>query len=641
MFFLTFVNALIIVEKLLLKACQTGMLIVFAENLRSRMPDALLGCQLLKVPINKLDRAKMASVLRTAEAHPEIIVNCEEDDFVRMTMEAATKKWVEIVGSMDYPAECKDSLVFIGGNGKICKPVTTLKNFLTPVNIDELQNNCPILIDTDWFEKLSEFRKKKRTMSDAGWSDESQFIQESKKLETESENVSEPSAPDLNKTLEEFRLQSQQMLMEQRQESDRKMQEMMDHYEKRIQTIQVHQEFVATTTECREKQADQLVAKLEHQLREKDHEQVATKQTVTELQNKVQAFDEEKRTWLVEMAKLRDMIQSQQSVKKEAAQEPSAVEMTFGTVDMDSDEDNVPIHSSPYRRTRKINNLSKGLPTSLGKMGMPVFNPAKQSKIEYLSKFMMLVEDFDSNEDFKVIKQLVYQAFAEDRNFRIQDLTNDDKSTLEKLAKAIIKQDDGDSIDLMKTFETEQLKHGETHLNYLHRMSVLYEFATNFSDQQWKEQHIHAQKIYNKMDDALPQAARSKFRELMMDDRKKGSMTVAKIRGCLETVLLIFGDELKSAMGSQRHVVPMVDAIQSKSKPFPAKKKEVTCWKCGSTGHMKRFCPEKGNGREPKTSGRRGKVQCYSCQGFGHFSAQCPNKKNGQNKWSGETKKDQ
>jgi len=185
------------------------------------------------------------------------------------------------------------------------------------------------------------------------------------------------------------------------------------------------------------------------------------------------------------------------------------------------------------------------------------------------------------------------------------------------------------------------LRHGEMHLNYLHRVSVLYEFATNFTDNDWKQKHVHAQKIYNKIDDSLPAAARSKFRELMMEDRKKSSMTVTRIRECLDTLLLIFGDELKTAMGSQRHIVPMVDAIQSKPKHFSEKKKEFNCWNCGSSGHMKRFCPEMGNNRESKTSGRKGQVQCFSCQGFGHISARCPNKKNGHTKWDRQTKKDQ
>ena len=62
----------------------------------------------------------------------------------------------------------------------------------------------------------------------------------------------------------------------------------------------------------------------------------------------------------------------------------------------------------------------------------------------------------------------------------------------------------------------------------------------------------------------------------MIGDRKASTMTVDKIRACLDTVLLIFGDELKSAMGAQRHVVPMVDAIQSKPKSFPTGSQSLT-----------------------------------------------------------------
>ena len=186
----------------------------------------------------------------------------------------------------------------------------------------------------------------------------------------------------------------------------------------------------------------------------------------------------------------------------------------------------------------------------------------------------------------------------------------------------------------MKSFESEQLRHGETHLNYLHRISVLYQFAASSNDESWKSNHVHAQKIYNKIDDSLPSSARSKFRELMIEDRKKSSMTVEKIRACLDTILLIFGDELKSAMGSQRHVVPIVDAIQSTAKQYSDKKSAVKCWKCGRLGHMKRNCKEKGHNREPKTPGRYEKVQCYNCQGYGHMSAGCQNKRRGHSKWN-------
>ena len=624
------------------------MMFTMAGELRRFMPAVLMGCHLLKVPINKLNRAKMTNILRTADAHNEIIVNSEEDEFARMTMETATRKWIEVCESMDW--ECKDYLILIGGTGKICEPLKSLKAYLESVQIDQLRDNCPILVDNDWFKKVADFENKKRKLSVVDWNEESFLTPDAKKPETEiaakeviesndfkaddePEKVEAPSS-ELNSALEEFKLKTQLMLEEQKQDAEQKMKELSDHYELRIKRIQEHNELVANDADDQAKENEQVVTDLKNQLRQKEHEKIVANHDVVRLQTQVQDFEVERRQWQVEMSKLRDLIQSQGSmIHKDVKQEPSVAEITFGTVEMDSD-DETPMHSSPCRAGRKINELTKGLPTSLAKLGMPVFNPAKQSKIEYLNKFVMLVEDFDSTDDFKVIKQMIYQAFAEDRNFRIQDLTSDDKSSLQKLAMAIIKQDEGDSIDLMKTFEAEHLKHGESHLNYMHRVGVLYGCAANLDDAKWKEEHIHAQKIYNKIDDSLPTNARSKFRELMMEDRKNSSMKFSKIRACLETVILIFGDELKTAMGSQRHVVPIVDAIQSKPKQF-TNKKDCICWNCGSSGHMKRFCPEKGNNREPKTSGRRDSVKCFFCGGFGHFAAKCPNKREGNNKWSG------
>ena len=70
------------------------MQFTFVKDLRDCMPGFLMGCQLWKIPINKLDRAKMTEVLKTAMAHDEIILNCEKEQFGRMTMETATKLWV-------------------------------------------------------------------------------------------------------------------------------------------------------------------------------------------------------------------------------------------------------------------------------------------------------------------------------------------------------------------------------------------------------------------------------------------------------------------------------------------------------------------------------------------------------------------
>ena len=287
--------------KIYLQACDTDMRFTFVKDLRDRMPVVLMGCQLLKIPIDQLDRTKLTDILKTAMAHDDIILNCDNEDIGRMTMKTATKMWVEVCQSHEW--ECKDFLIFIGGKGKMCSPLLRFKSLMKPIEIEELQDSCPILLDTDWYDKVSELGNKKRGLSEAGWSEESMFIQQSKKPDTQNKSeeisdlpvASEIQGPDLNSTLEEFRLQSQQMLEEQRQESQRQLREMVEQYDKRIEELQKHQEYIATITDGREKQHEDLVNELKHKLQENEHEKVLATQSLTELQNQAQAFEAEKR----------------------------------------------------------------------------------------------------------------------------------------------------------------------------------------------------------------------------------------------------------------------------------------------------------------------------------------------------------
>ena len=102
------------------------MRFTFVEDLRVHMPVVLMGCQLLKIQIEKLDRTKLTEVLKTAMAHDDIILNCDNAEIGRMTMKTATKMWVEVCQSHGW--ECKDFLIFIGGKGKICSPLKKYKS---------------------------------------------------------------------------------------------------------------------------------------------------------------------------------------------------------------------------------------------------------------------------------------------------------------------------------------------------------------------------------------------------------------------------------------------------------------------------------------------------------------------------------
>ena len=54
-----------------------------------------------------------------------------------------------------------------------------------------------------------------------------------------------------------------------------------------------------------------------------DHEKVLVTQAASELQTKVQAFKEEKRSWQTEMTKMRDLIQSQKVIVKRKFVQPT------------------------------------------------------------------------------------------------------------------------------------------------------------------------------------------------------------------------------------------------------------------------------------------------------------------------------
>ena len=54
----------------------TGMLVLLVTpTMRTHMPEAQLGFELMKLPIKMMDRAIMVDILKTAEDNPDITVS--------------------------------------------------------------------------------------------------------------------------------------------------------------------------------------------------------------------------------------------------------------------------------------------------------------------------------------------------------------------------------------------------------------------------------------------------------------------------------------------------------------------------------------------------------------------------------------
>ena len=618
----------------------TGMLVLLVTpTMRTHMPEAQLGFELMKLPIKMMDRAIMVDILKTAEDNPDIIVNLDEDECSRMNMAAATKKWEELCDSMGCSADNKEFIYAVGGKtGKVTGKFTAvLKVFAEKVTLEEVSGGSPILFDVDWQKKFDKASSKKRPVSDLYKSDQSLLAANadnpSKKFEVAPEEES-GERNTVESVLEEMERCHQEEMEELKSAEEERRKELEQKYEAKLENLRIHQQEVADEIDDRDKKHKIEIDELEKQITDQKHERVIEKQELEELKAILEIDVQEKHDLKQQMTELRSLVQSlqtQRTIKHELN-----VTKTNNDWSMSSSEDeHCPVpQSTPGTRKMKITTLSNSkVPNSLNKLGLSAFNRAKTTKMEYLSKFVLLTEDY-ADDEFKQIKSLLFQGLSDDSEFRIHDLTSDDKSTLEKLVKAIIRQEYGDSCDLMKHFDEAQIKHGESHLNYYFRISGLYQMAANTTEG-WKDVHSHAQNIYFKIENSLPSAARSKFKELMIEHRKDSSMKMANIRSTLDTVLMIFKDELKNSMASQRHMVPMVDAIKSNSKEFEKPKRELVCWKCNSRGHMKKDCPQASN-RESKTKpgSSTNSRRCYSCQGVGHFAAQCPNRKREHSKWT-------
>ena len=632
---------------------------LLVERLRLAAPKIFLGLDLNKVAIDGLNRSQMKDILVTADETTDAIV---ENGGKTLNMEQATSKWREIVTDMGWNPECKSYIFTVSGkNGKISSK-TVAAGKTVALNIDELIDGTPILFDSDWFDTFNNISRK-RSSHEITWVEvepkkQEQETEANRDLVPETEE-SEDKDSKIERLQEALQIW-EQALQEEKLKGERREKEMTDYYEKRVEVLQSNINAIAEDNTQAEERDKKRVESLQIELQTQKHDMVIKNQEIEKLKTLTEQRNVENANIKQQLAQLRESIQAlkqERPIKQEKKSDSElehSVERSMADWSMVSEsDDEEPNRNASTPKTKKISQVAKSdLPASLVKLGMSVYNPLKHDKIEYLLKFITRTKDFNKTEDLKFKKNLLYQALADDSKFIEEELTEDDLKDMKSLIQAIINQEYGDSLDLMKKFEGTQIRQGESHKKYFFRVMHLYQMTHNLSSEKddagkfWTEYHNHALKIYFKVEESLPSGPRAKFNELMIESRTKQTMTIDSIKSILfDTILKIYKDDLIKAMGSQAHVLPQIDAIKSsyKKKQYQtADVKKRECWNCHKTGHLKADCPNRYNGRETKTKSgsQRNGVQCYTCGGNGHYSRECANKrKNGSGehpKWSGK-----
>ena len=627
-----------------------GLTFLLVEDVRLAAPKIFLELNLNKVAIAGLNRAQMKDILVTADESTDAIV---EQGNKRLNFDEATEKWREIVTEMGWNSECKEFIFTVSGNyGKISSKTVAAGKTIA-FDIAELNDGTPILFDSDWFDALKNVTRK-RPSHDITWSEA-----EPKKQEEETE-ANRNQVPETEQTEDKEsqieRLQAE--LEEANLKGEKRAQEITEYYQNRVQVLQNNMNAMAEDDVQTEELEKKRIESLQTELQTQRHDMVIKNQEIENLKSQTEQKNVENNKINKQLAELRETIQSMQQERliKQERKSASRLEKSLEDWSMVSDsDDETPNQNTSTPKTKKISQLAKSdLPASLNKLGMSVYNPLKHDKIEYLLKFITRTKDFNKPEDLKFKKNLLYQALADDSKFIEEELTGNDLKDMKSLIQAIINQEYGDSLDLMKKFEKTQIRQGESHKKYFFRVTHLYQLTHNLSDQKdehdklWTDYHNHALKIYFKTEDSLPSGPKAKFNELMMESRNNQTMTVKLIQSHLfDTILKIYKDDLIKAMGSQAHVLPQIDAIKSsykKQQYQTSKPKDRKCWICNEAGHLKKDCPNRYNRRETKTkSGSQHKgVQCYTCGGNGHYSRECPTKRNNKTgehpKWSEKKK---
>ena len=256
----------------------TGFGFIMIEDLKPRMPQLMLDCELMKIPIQRLDREKMTEILKTAdETLSDVILNWDESS-MRMTMSTATHKWKELCEEMTWSTESKEFMFVVGGKkGRISQSCLSASK-ASKILFEDVLDKTPILLDTIWFERFDKFNVKKR--ANTSWVDNPE--QDTKKLELEdSERIESVlgdiplnSQPATRAALEQLRLEYIDQLEEQKQEAKEEMEKMKEKYEQQIQKLQENQVIMANEMDDRETENQKVISEFKTNISTEKHDKV-------------------------------------------------------------------------------------------------------------------------------------------------------------------------------------------------------------------------------------------------------------------------------------------------------------------------------------------------------------------------------
>ena len=115
-------------------------------------------------------------------------------------------------------------------------------------------------------------------------------------------------------------------------------------------------------------------------------------------------------------------------------------------------------------------------------------------------------------------------------------------------------------------------------------------------------------------------------------------------RTCLDDIVqlaenyqAIHGKAVRRANISQPSISNVKNSASTSSKPNSSFGATRSCFSCGKTGHLSRFCPVKSVNYVSAEGEEKNPRACYTCGDLNHFSRACPKKRGYYNRNKGET----